>query len=64
MDWRGLMEAGLHRLQLTPDVFWSLTPCELQLMLGLADGSAPMLRARFDDLIAAFPDLEKDEFDG
>jgi uncharacterized phage protein (TIGR02216 family) len=42
-DWPALMRAGLHGLKLTPDVFWSLTPAELQLMLGSRAGTAPML---------------------
>ncbi|WP_333713719.1 rcc01693 family protein [Yoonia sp.] len=56
MDWRGLMQAGLCGLRLTPAQFWALTPVELQMMLGLSGSAAPMLRARLDDLLAAFPD--------
>lgn len=57
MDWPGLLEAGLHRLRLTPVQFWALTPYELQLMLGIAQAHAPMGRARFDDLLRAYPDM-------
>ena len=56
MDWRGLMQAGIGGLRLTPNAFWALTPMELQVMLGLTGSAAPMLRARLDDLLAAFPD--------
>jgi uncharacterized phage protein (TIGR02216 family) len=56
MDWRGLMQAGIGGLRLSPAAFWALTPVELQVMLGLTGSAAPMLRARLDDLLAAFPD--------
>ena len=64
MDWRGLMRAGLRDLRLQPREFWALTPAELQVMLGLTGTSAPFLRAQLDDLLAAFPDQEKDESHG
>ncbi len=32
IDWRGLMQAGLHGLGLEPEVFWRLTPVELKIM--------------------------------
>tara|TARA_R110002096_G_scaffold160465_8_gene326690 strand:+ start:1255 stop:1407 length:153 start_codon:yes stop_codon:yes gene_type:complete len=41
MDWQALMRAGLHGLGLAPDVFWSLTPAELRMMLGDAGAGAP-----------------------
>lgn len=56
LDWAGLMRAGLLGLRLDPAAFWRLTPAELMLLLGLTGGSAPMRRARFDDLLRAFPD--------
>lgn len=59
LDWAGLMRAGLVGLRLTPEAFWRLTPAELMLMLGLSGGSAPMGRARLDDLLRAFPDGER-----
>jgi uncharacterized phage protein (TIGR02216 family) len=62
LDWAGLMRAGLLGLRLSPEAFWRLTPAELMLMLGLARGSAPMRRARFEDLLRAFPD-DRDEGD-
>lgn len=58
-DWPVLMRAGLRGLGLRPDEFWALTPAELQVMLGESEGSAPMGRARLDELIAAFPDTTK-----
>lgn len=62
-DWPGLMRAGLTGLGLTPAQFWALTPAELMLMLGEAQGPAPMGRAGLDALAARFPDL-KDSQDG
>lgn len=56
LDWAGLMRAGLVGLRLEPGAFWRLTPAELMLMLGLTGGQAPMGRARFEDLLRAFPD--------
>jgi uncharacterized phage protein (TIGR02216 family) len=59
LDWAGLMRAGLVGLRLTPEAFWRLTPAELMLMLGLSGGSAPLGRARLEDLLRAFPDGER-----
>jgi uncharacterized phage protein (TIGR02216 family) len=60
IDWPGLMVAGLQGLGLTPREFWALTPLELRIMLG-ADAAAPAFtRARLDALLAAFPDMPKD----
>lgn len=64
MDWRGLMHAGLHRLHLTPREFWALTPAELQMMLGLQGGVAPMARGQLDALLRDFPDMTKDKNNG
>lgn len=59
IDWPGLVRAGLGQLRLPPDVFWRLTPVELQIMLG-AEGAAPALtRARLELLAAAYPDAGK-----
>ena len=58
------MQAGLVVLRLRPADFWSLTPIELQIMLGLAKGQAPMGRDRLDALVSAFPDVKKDPADG
>jgi uncharacterized phage protein (TIGR02216 family) len=56
LDWSGLMRAGLVGLRLEPGTFWRLTPAELMLMLGLTGGNMAMRRARFEDLLRAFPD--------
>ncbi|WP_146587351.1 rcc01693 family protein [Puniceibacterium confluentis] len=55
-DWAALMRAGLRGLGLSPDQFWALTPAELQVLLGEGSGTAPMGRARLDELAAAYPD--------
>jgi uncharacterized phage protein (TIGR02216 family) len=59
-DWPALMRAGMHGLGLAPDVFWSLTPAELQLMLGSKAVTAPMLSEGLAALMAAYPDKIKD----
>ena len=56
LDWPGMMRAGLGGLHLRPAEFWALTPLELMLMLGIDPSSAPMNRARLEDLARAFPD--------
>ncbi len=56
LDWPGLMRTGLHGLRLEPGVFWRLTPVELRVMLGEAEGVPPLTRARLEELAAAFPD--------
>ncbi len=55
-NWPALMRAGLVRLGLQPDVFWRLTPAELQMMLNPMPGEAPLTRNRLDALLKAFPD--------
>ncbi|WP_138935741.1 rcc01693 family protein [Roseovarius arcticus] len=62
-DWPGLMQAGLRGLGLKPAEFWALTPAELRLMLGEAQGGAPLVRDRLDALMQAYPDMrgESDE---
>ncbi len=55
-DWPALMRAGLHELRLEPARFWALTPVELLIMLGIEAGSAPVTRARLEELAARFPD--------
>ncbi len=62
-DWPGLMQAGLRGLGLKPAEFWALTPAELRLMLGEAQGAAPLVRDRLDALMQAYPDTrgENDE---
>ncbi len=62
-DWPGLMQAGLRGLGLKPAEFWALTPAELRLMLGEAQGAAPLVRGRLESLMQAYPDTrgENDE---
>lgn len=64
IDWRGLMQAGLHGVGLEPAVFWRLTPVELRMMLGREQMVPPLTRARLAELAAAFPDVRKDQDDG
>ncbi|MFN3992132.1 MAG: rcc01693 family protein [Tabrizicola flagellatus] len=64
IDWRGLLQAGLHGLRLEPAVFWRLTPVELRIMLGREGLVPPLTRARLAELAAAFPDVRKEERDG
>ena len=56
MDWTALMRAGLRGLGLSPDQFWTLTPAELQIMLGAAGDTAPLLSDGLEALMAAYPD--------
>ena len=60
IDWAGLIRVGLHGLRLEPAVFWRLTPNELRIMLGADPASAPLTRARLEDLTSAFHDISKD----
>ena len=60
IDWPGLMQVGLGRLALRPAEFWSLTPIELRIMLGVDQGSSPITRQRLEELSQAFPDVKKD----
>lgn len=64
IDWRGLMQAGLHGLGLEPAAFWRLTPVELKMMLGREGLVPPLTRSRLAELAAAFPDVKKDQGDG
>ena len=58
LDWPGLVRAGLGTLRLHPRDFWSLTPAELALMLGVA--ARPALgRSRLEALMRAFPDSKE-----
>ncbi|MFK7834899.1 MAG: rcc01693 family protein [Sulfitobacter sp.] len=64
LDWPGLMQVGLHGLGLKPDEFWSLTPVELQVMLGRSGAQTPMLSDGLAALMAAYPDKKKGPDDG
>ena len=55
-DWPALIRAGLQHLRLRPAEFWSLTPAELSLMLGLDKRPLAMGRARFLALAQQAPD--------
>ncbi|GLQ26330.1 rcc01693 family protein [Sulfitobacter pacificus] len=59
MDWPALMQVGLHGLGLAPDIFWALTPVELQVMLGNSAQQKPMLSNGLAALMAAYPDKDK-----
>ena len=56
--WQRAMQIGFGLLQLSPQVFWSMTPKELaaaaQAVLG-AD-VLPLARRAFDDLMQRYPD--------
>jgi len=64
LDWPGLMRAGVCGLRVLPAEFWRLTPAELALMLGAKAGSAPLTRARLDELAQLYPDRAKEERNG
>lgn len=64
IDWAGLMQVGLHGLGMQPAEFWRLTPVELRIKLGAQAGSAPLTRARLEDLARAFPDVKRGPKDG
>jgi uncharacterized phage protein (TIGR02216 family) len=65
LAWVELMRLGLGSLRLPPDVFWAMTPVELQRALEgagiLAVGGAGswMERAALEGLMARFPDNDK-----
>ncbi|MGF9562569.1 rcc01693 family protein [Neorhizobium sp. JUb45] len=55
--WETVMHAGLCRLRLVPAVFWALTPREFFCVAGgFAGRGDAFSRARFEGLMAAFPD--------
>ncbi len=64
IDWAGLMQVGLNGLGMQPAEFWRLTPVELRIKLGAQAGSAPLTRARLEDLARAFPDVKRGPKDG
>jgi uncharacterized phage protein (TIGR02216 family) len=55
--WARLMQVGLGRLRLAPEVFWNLTPAEFMLMAGLGEGRSALSRAGLAELSARFPDV-------
>ncbi len=63
-DWPALMRAGLKGLGLRPEEFWALTPAELQFLLGPDAATAPLGRARLDELLRAYPDERGAKADG
>lgn len=64
LDWPALMRVGLHGLGLSPEVFWGLTPVELQVMLGSETANKPMLSDGLAALMAAYPDKIEGTSDG
>ena len=58
--WDEAMAAGLGNLRLPPQIFWAMTPRELDAALrgafGLAFQAAPMSRGDLSALMAAYPD--------
>jgi len=56
MNWPVLVRAGVLGLRLPPDVFWSMTPAELALLLDTEVGPGPMDRAGLAELERRFPD--------
>ncbi|WBU65343.1 rcc01693 family protein [Paracoccus aerodenitrificans] len=64
LDWPGLMRAGMQGLGLHPGQFWSLTPAELALMLGVGPSAAAMTRSRLDMLMQQWPDNQEKSHDG
>lgn len=64
LDWPALLLIGIRGLGLKPDEFWTLTPAELQLMLGDPGKSGPLLSSGLAALMSAYPDKEtKDDGD-
>jgi len=61
MDWPGLMRMGLIGLRLPPETFWRLSPAELLFLMGKTGESAPLNRARLDELAAVYPDTAQGE---
>ena len=57
------MHVGMHGLGLEPDVFWALTPVELQVMLGGTGEQKSMLSDGLAALMAAYPDRAKEMVD-
>lgn len=60
-DWPALLRCGLGGLRLPPEVFWNMTPAELQMMIGPAASAGPLPRARLERLMKAYPDIQTKE---
>lgn len=56
LPWRALMQAGLGRLRLPPEVFWAMTPGEFAAALGAEASPAAMGRSGLARLMALYPD--------
>jgi uncharacterized phage protein (TIGR02216 family) len=58
------MEAGLGRLGLAPDVFWRMTPRELDAALtgrfGTGVSASAPTRVELQDLMQTFPDWDSE----
>ena len=54
--WEELIALGLHRLRLTPELFWSLTLREVLVIAGFRTGVPATDRAALEGLMARFPD--------
>lgn len=63
-DWPALMRIGMKGLGLKPHEFWALTPAEFLILTGAVSGSAPMGRARLDELSKAYPDVKAEARSG
>ena len=63
IDWPGLMRAGMVHLGLSPEVFWRLTPAELQFLAGPETDARPFTRDRLDAMARAFPDESRGDGD-
>lgn len=64
LAWSDMLRLGLGHLRLRPDQFWALTPAELMMMLGLSPGHGALTRDGLSDLMAAYPDTEKESLHG
>ncbi len=60
ISWDELMRFGLCDLNLSPDVFWNLTPVELMMMTGQDRRSEAVRRGGLDALMLKFPDKKSE----
>jgi len=57
--WEAVLDAGLCRLRLHPNVFWALSLVEFAAMAGaFAPGSVRLSRAGLERLMRDYPDVE------